>query len=146
MVVHTWAASSVGRAPRSQRGGRGFESHAVHQFPHEFQRMKRFWRSAPKQMSLSEQLETMRLDWDRRARENARHYVENSRKEWSDADFFANGRECIAGYVLTDTVNIYQGKDRKLMRVLEIGCGAGRLTLPLAELFGEVHAVDVSGE
>src|ERR1700688_8669 len=25
-----WAASSVGRAPRSQRGGRGFESHAVH--------------------------------------------------------------------------------------------------------------------
>ena len=28
-----WAASSVGRAPRSQRGGRGFESHAVHQIP-----------------------------------------------------------------------------------------------------------------
>ena len=26
-----WAASSAGRAPRSQRGGRGFESHAVHQ-------------------------------------------------------------------------------------------------------------------
>ncbi len=26
-----WAASSVGRAPRSQRGGRGFEPHAVHQ-------------------------------------------------------------------------------------------------------------------
>ena len=25
-----WAASSVGRAPRSQRGGRGFEPHAVH--------------------------------------------------------------------------------------------------------------------
>ena len=26
-----WAASSVGRASRSQRGGRGFESPAVHQ-------------------------------------------------------------------------------------------------------------------
>src|SRR3954449_7536069 len=26
-----WAASSAGRAPRSQRGGRGFEPHAVHQ-------------------------------------------------------------------------------------------------------------------
>ena len=26
----TWAASSVGRAPRSQRGGRGFKSRAVH--------------------------------------------------------------------------------------------------------------------
>jgi hypothetical protein len=31
--AHPWAASSVGRAPRSQRGGRGFESPAVHQIP-----------------------------------------------------------------------------------------------------------------
>ena len=32
------------------------------------------------------------------------------------------------------------------MRVLEIGCGAGRVTRALANLFGEVHGVDVSGE
>jgi len=32
------------------------------------------------------------------------------------------------------------------MRVLEIGCGAGRVTRALAKFFGEVHAVDVSGE
>ena len=32
------------------------------------------------------------------------------------------------------------------MRVLEIGCGAGRLTRALANFFGEVHAVDISGE
>ena len=31
MSFWTWAASSVGRAPRSQCGGRGFKSHAVHQ-------------------------------------------------------------------------------------------------------------------
>src|SRR5258707_724332 len=97
-------------------------------------------------MRLPEQLEKMRLDWDRRARENARHYVENSRGEWSDADFFESGRQSIAQQILNDPDNIYQGKDPKAMRVLEIGCGAGRLTLPLAELFGEVHAVDVSGE
>jgi cyclopropane fatty-acyl-phospholipid synthase-like methyltransferase len=42
--------------------------------------------------------------------------------------------------------NVCQGKDPKAMRVLEIGCGAGRLTRALARLFGEVHAVDVSGE
>ncbi len=106
----------------------------------------KFWRLTQKPVPLEKQLETMRVDWDRRARENARHYVENSREHWSDADFFANGRECIQLYVLTDPTNIYQGKDPKAMRVLEIGCGAGRLTLPLAELFGEVHAVDVSGE
>ncbi|MCL6546635.1 MAG: class I SAM-dependent methyltransferase [Bryobacteraceae bacterium] len=32
------------------------------------------------------------------------------------------------------------------MRVLEIGCGIGRMTLALAEVFGEVYGVDVSGE
>src|SRR5690348_6320385 len=34
-----WAASSVGRAPRSQRGGREFESPAVH---HLFNHLPRF--------------------------------------------------------------------------------------------------------
>src|SRR6266705_1656106 len=29
---YLWASSSAGRAPRSQRGGRGFESPLVHQF------------------------------------------------------------------------------------------------------------------
>jgi ubiquinone/menaquinone biosynthesis C-methylase UbiE len=42
--------------------------------------------------------------------------------------------------------NICQGKKPEEMRVLEIGCGAGRVTRALAKLFGEVHAVDVSGE
>ncbi len=42
--------------------------------------------------------------------------------------------------------NICQGKDPKQMRVIEIGCGAGRISRALARLFGEVHGVDVSGE
>jgi len=32
------------------------------------------------------------------------------------------------------------------MRVLDLGCGAGRVTRALADVFGEVHGVDVSGE
>jgi ubiquinone/menaquinone biosynthesis C-methylase UbiE len=43
-------------------------------------------------------------------------------------------------------INICQGKSPADMRVLEIGCGAGRVTRALASLFGEVHAVDISGE
>jgi SAM-dependent methyltransferase len=94
----------------------------------------------------AQQLEKMQRDWDARARENARYYVATGNAEWSDEEFFASGEQAIAEDVLTDMTNICQGRDPKTMRVLEIGCGAGRLTRALANLFGEVHAVDVSGE
>lgn len=88
----------------------------------------------------------MREDWDARARENARHFVATSKLDWSDEEFFESGRESLRTVVLPDMDNICQGKNPTEMRVLEIGCGAGRVTRALAEVFGEVHAVDVSGE
>jgi cyclopropane fatty-acyl-phospholipid synthase-like methyltransferase len=91
-------------------------------------------------------LDKMRQDWDERARENARYYVATGQTEWTDDEFFASGEKSIEEDILTDMTNICQGRDPKAMRVLEIGCGAGRLTRALAKLFGEVHAVDVSGE
>jgi SAM-dependent methyltransferase len=100
----------------------------------------------PKSLSLPEQLEKLRQDWDERARENARHYVVTGRDEWSDEDFFASGETVVAEDILTDRINICQGKDPATMRVLEIGCGAGRVTHALSKLFGEVHGVDISGE
>ncbi len=91
-------------------------------------------------------LEKMRRDWDQRARENARFYVVNSQEQWTDAEFFEGGRKTVANHILTDIVNICQGRDPREMKVVEIGCGAGRVTRAMGELFGEVHAVDVSGE
>jgi SAM-dependent methyltransferase len=99
-----------------------------------------------KEIKLEEQLRKMREDWDQRARENARHYVNTASKDWTDEDFFASGERTVAEEILTDMGNICQGKPPGEMRVLEIGCGAGRVTRALAKLFGEVHAVDVSGE
>jgi len=32
------------------------------------------------------------------------------------------------------------------MRVLEIGCGVGRIILQMSEIFGEVIGIDVSGK
>jgi len=95
---------------------------------------------------LEQQAEQMRTDWDRRARENARHFIVTSQDEWSDAEFFASGMQTAQEEILTDMTNICQGKPPKEMRILEIGCGAGRVTRSLAQIFGEVHAVDVSGE
>jgi len=100
----------------------------------------------PKNLSLEEQLKKMQQDWDARARENARHFVSTLKKDWTDEDFFRSGECTVAEEILTDMINICQGKDPSEMRVLEIGCGAGRVTRALSKVFGEVHAVDVSGE
>jgi 2-polyprenyl-3-methyl-5-hydroxy-6-metoxy-1,4-benzoquinol methylase len=97
-------------------------------------------------MAADEWIEKMRRDWDARARENARYYIVNSRKDWPDEDFARSGEGTVAHYVLTDMGNVCQGKSPKEMRVLDFGCGAGRVTRALAGIFGEVHGVDISGE
>jgi ubiquinone/menaquinone biosynthesis C-methylase UbiE len=99
-----------------------------------------------KEPKIEQQLENMRRDWDARARENARYYVATGRADWTDEDFFASGEKSVSEEILTDMINICQGKEPKQMRVLEIGSGAGRLTRALSNLFGEVHAVDISAE
>jgi len=88
----------------------------------------------------------MRRDWDRRARENARHYVVTGRAQWSDEEFFKSGQITLEEEILNDLENICQGKDPKEMRALEIGCGAGRVTRAFAGFFGHVYAVDISRE
>jgi len=93
-----------------------------------------------------ELLKKMREDWDQRARENARYYVNTANTAWTDEQFFESGERTVSEEILTDMINICQGKEPGQMRVLEIGCGAGRVTRALAKLFGEIHAVDVSGE
>ena len=105
--------------------------------------------NSPRQNAPADTLERMRTDWDRRARENARHYIATGHHDWTDEEFFQSGRLCIENQVLSDMGNIVRGgadANPRQMRVLEIGCGAARLTQALANVFGEVHGVDVSGE
>jgi SAM-dependent methyltransferase len=99
-----------------------------------------------KEISVEEQLRRMECDWDKRARENARYYVATSKQDWSDEEFYHSGERTVAEEILTDMINICQGKAPETMRVLEVGCGAGRVTRALAGVFGEVHGVDVSSE
>ena len=97
----------------------------------------------PKWKSESER--RMREDWDARARENAFHYIASSQEEWRVEEFLGSGEESVQEAILDDLEIICQGREPKQMRVLEIGCGAGRMTRALARVFGEVHGVDVSG-
>src|SRR4051794_7619199 len=102
--------------------------------------------SGDRSAATSSILERMRQEWDERARENARHYVATAKTEWTDEEYFASGRQNVANEILVDMANVCQGKDPKQMAVLEIGCGSGRITRALAEIFGQVYAVDISGE
>ena len=97
-------------------------------------------------MDVSNLLKKMQLDWDERARENARFYIVDSNENWTEDEFYRLGQQTVAQEILTDMHNICQGKEPRQMKVLEIGCGAGRVTRAFADLFGEVHAIDVSGE
>src|SRR5262249_8828495 len=96
--------------------------------------------------TLERTLRQMRDDWDTRARKNALYYVHNGTKRWTDDEFFASGELTAADWVSSDMNNICQGSLPGTLRVLEIGCGVGRVTRALAKIFGEVHGVDVSGE
>jgi SAM-dependent methyltransferase len=95
---------------------------------------------------ITRQLFRMRRDWERRARENARHYVVTGQQHWSDDEFYQSGEIVMQEEILNDLANICQGKDPKQVKLLEIGCGAGRVTRAFARFFGEVWAVDISAE
>src|SRR5687767_14075391 len=95
---------------------------------------------------ITRQIRRMRADWDQRARENARSYVATGKARWSDEEFFRSGEATVELHVLSDLETIGQGRDPKKMRVLEIGCGAGRGTRAMAKVFGQVYAVDISRE
>jgi SAM-dependent methyltransferase len=87
----------------------------------------------------------MRSDWNRRAREDARYYVAFGRRGQDQAEF-----EATAAGVVRDLDRelrrLGRPADHLEMRALEIGCGPGRVMLPMSRRFREIHGVDVSDE
>lgn len=81
-----------------------------------------------------------RVFWDHAAKRNAAWYVATSHAAESD-DFFAQGGTEVDNFLSFCGIT----PDRE-QHVLEIGCGVGRMTWRLAELFGHVTAVDISSE
>ena len=62
-------------------------------------------------LELTRQLLRMRRDWERRARENARHYVVTGQSQWTDEEFFRSGKITLEEEILNDLPNICQGSD-----------------------------------
>lgn len=79
----------------------------------------------------------MRGDWDRRGVEDHRLHIAAGH-EGSEEAFLASGEKDLAGIVL-DGIELEPSAE-----TLEIGCGVGRLLLPLAKRVAVVHGVDIS--
>lgn len=92
-------------------------------------------------------VQKMRSDWNERAKENAQHYVQNANQDWDQREFFRSGEINVANEVMTDMVAICGGQRSPLdLRMLEIGCGVGRMTRMLSRIFAHVTGVDISEE
>jgi ubiquinone/menaquinone biosynthesis C-methylase UbiE len=86
----------------------------------------------------------MRQDWDQRAREDAFHFIASWRNDWTPESFFQSGEEDyqqLAALVLDR-----QRYDPRGKVMLELGCGAGRMTRSFARRFSQVYAFDISQE
>jgi SAM-dependent methyltransferase len=87
----------------------------------------------------------MRRDWNDRAREDANFYVAFGRRGQGAEEFFATAKDVVVG-LERELKRMPRNANRRAWRALEIGCGPGRLMLPMSRHFGEIHGVDVSDE
>jgi SAM-dependent methyltransferase len=86
----------------------------------------------------------MRKEWDARARKDAFFYIASWRTNWDVSDFLDSGRKDCERFVSPVLDRIGFSPAGKTM--LELGCGAGRMTQAFAARFDRVIALDVSGE
>lgn len=87
----------------------------------------------------------MRRDWDERARRNARFYVALNHDK-SEKEYLESGERDVADLIESRLGVLLPSIDPKQADVLEIGCGTGRMTRPMSQLFGRLTALDVSAE
>jgi SAM-dependent methyltransferase len=86
----------------------------------------------------------IRRDWDERARKNAFHYIASWRKNWDVDSFLASGEEDYYRLVAPLLERCGIAADGKIM--VELGCGAGRMTRTFARHHESVIALDLSAE
>jgi len=88
----------------------------------------------------------MKHDWDDRARQDAKWFINTLRFQQSEDEFDQTGEFEVNRLVTADLPVLTGSRDPNDLRMLEIGCGCGRMVKHLAKVFGEVVGVDVSGE
>jgi SAM-dependent methyltransferase len=88
--------------------------------------------------------EKMRRDWDARARRDAFHYIASWKPDWKLEDFLVSGEQDYTQLVapVLERCRIPAAGDV----MIELGCGAGRMTRNFARRYKRVIASDLSAE
>ena len=86
----------------------------------------------------------MRQDWNERARKDAFYYVATWRQDWTVETFLESGEEEYRNLVQPVLDELQFPPEGGSM--LEVGCGAGRMTASFARRFASVYALDISEE
>ena len=88
--------------------------------------------------------DSMRKDWNERARQNAFFYIASWRQDWDERSFFESGEldyQTLVAPVLSRLS--FSAGDSSMA---ELGCGAGRMTRAFACRFHSIIALDISEE
>lgn len=87
---------------------------------------------------------SMQQDWDERARKDPFFYIASWRKDWNEEAFFESGEQDYERLV-AGTLD-RRGFSPHGKSMIELGCGAGRMTRAFARKFARVTACDLSAE
>lgn len=94
---------------------------------------------------IADLVQQMQNDWNDRAREDAKFYIACGRRNEDDATFSDHAAKVVRR-VRRTMVWLPPGQPESSLRLLEIGCGIGRLMGHLIDDCGEIHGVDISDE
>ncbi|HUE08117.1 MAG TPA: class I SAM-dependent methyltransferase [Acidimicrobiales bacterium] len=89
-------------------------------------------------------VETMKSSWDARAVSNPLYAINATRQHWDVEDFYEQGLTLV-GQIVDPALDVLS-VDPRGRRVLELGCGMGRLFEGLSQRFGEIWGTDISVE
>ena len=77
--------------------------------------------------------------WDEKAKENAFYIIQSAKSDWEEKEFFQDGEKWIANIIVSPH---YSQTD--VTKVLDFGCGVGRLTFALGHICDHVVGTDIS--